>query len=228
MDPISSVISTRADDLFQSQATANDTVIESAVEANDDDLFQEEILIKTVANHSLKQSNTNIDVTKLKTMMHAMRDQLDAMLRFINGDATALPDKTANNAEVMPTGELIVEGIFNGEKMIDSSGKEYAVPPNYASKSKLVEGDKMKLTITKNGRFIYKQISQIERKRLVGELILNSANGQWNVIANGKNYKVLTASITFYKGISGDEVVFFASKNNDSSWGAIEHIIHKK
>src|SRR3989338_6572507 len=40
-----------------------------------------------------------------------------------------------------------VEGIFDGQNMVDSHGQTYPVPANYASKSKLVEGDGMKLTI---------------------------------------------------------------------------------
>ncbi|MBU4432193.1 hypothetical protein KKD60_02860, partial [Patescibacteria group bacterium] len=35
----------------------------------------------------------------------------------------------------------IVEGVFDGENMIGPDGKQYSIPANYASKSKLVEGD---------------------------------------------------------------------------------------
>ena len=244
MDSISSVISIKADDLFKTPTVANDPIIDleaplieapiindidtlSMVKTDDDILFQEEVSINLPAPsiaEPVPSSPVTPSMKKLVPMIHAMRDQLDAMLRFINGDDTALANKEMpENTEI---GEQIIEGLFNGEKMIDANGKEYAVAPNYASKTKLVEGDKMKLTITTNGRFIYKQISQIERKRLVGELMFNSANGQWTVLADNKNYKVLTASITFYKGIEGDEAVFFVPKNNECSWGAVEHIIH--
>ena len=58
----------------------------------------------------------------------------------------------------------VVEGIFDGQNMVDGEGQEYPIPANYASKSKLVEGDGMKLTITDEGKFIYKQILPIKRK----------------------------------------------------------------
>lgn len=263
MDPISNLLTNRADDLFQSPTPiqsnedviinleppqsepqiiynpTDDNVVGSTIQSNDDILFQEEVPIDPpimseiaqmpkIEEKPIENNTSNIDLTKLKTMIHSMRDQLDAMLRFINGEESTLPNTTANGIEAIITGEVILEGTFNGEKMIDAAGKEYAVPPNYASKSKLVEGDKMKLTITPSGKFIYKQIVQIDRKRLVGELMLNSMSGQWSVLVDGKNYKVLTASITFYKGISGDEVVFFVPRNNECSWGAVEHIIHEK
>ena len=58
----------------------------------------------------------------------------------------------------------VIEGIFDGQNMMDAAGQSYPVPANYASKSKLVEGDGMKLTITDEGKFIYKQIAPIERR----------------------------------------------------------------
>ena len=47
----------------------------------------------------------------------------------------------------------VIEGIFDGQKMAGPDGKEYPVPANYASKSKLVEGDILKLTIADDGSF---------------------------------------------------------------------------
>src|SRR4030042_3812768 len=62
----------------------------------------------------------------------------------------------------------IVEGVFDGQVMMGTDGKQYPVPANYASKSKLVEGDMLKLTITPDGSFVYKQIGPVERKRIIG------------------------------------------------------------
>src|SRR5690606_2361075 len=45
----------------------------------------------------------------------------------------------------------VIEGVFDGQTMIGPDGKTYPVPANYASKSKLVEGDILKLTIADDG-----------------------------------------------------------------------------
>ena len=45
----------------------------------------------------------------------------------------------------------IIEGVFDGQNMVGSDGKTYPVPANYASKSKLVQGDILKLTISDDG-----------------------------------------------------------------------------
>jgi len=111
--------------------------------------------------------------------------------------------------------------------MIGADGKEYTMSPNYASKSKIVEGDLMKVTITKEGRFIFKQIGPVDRKRVVGELVFDEGTQIWSVLHENKNYKVLPASVTFYKGKPGDEVVVLIPQGNHCDWGAVENIISK-
>ncbi len=49
-------------------------------------------------------------------------------------------------------GDKVIEGVFDGQNMIGPEGKQYPVPANYASKSKLVEGDILKLTIADDSR----------------------------------------------------------------------------
>ena len=119
----------------------------------------------------------------------------------------------------------IVEGVFNGQVMIGPDGKKYSVPANYASKSKLVEGDILKLTITDDGSFIFKQISPVERARLVGHLIKDKDTNSFVVLAGDKIYRVLMASVTYFKGSEGDEAVILVPKDSDSHWAAIENII---
>ena len=123
---------------------------------------------------------------------------------------------------------LIIEGVFNGKLMIGPDGKEYSVPANYSSKSKLVEGDILKLTISNNGIFIFKQISPVERKRLIGNLIKNNKSGEFVVLVADKIYNVLLASITYFKGKEGDEVVILVPNDGDSNWAAVENIIKNK
>lgn len=120
---------------------------------------------------------------------------------------------------------VIVEGVFDGQVMIGPDGKKYSVPANYASKSKLVEGDLLKLTISPDGSFIFKQISPVDRKRVVGHLVKDKEMDQYVVLSEDRVYKILMASITYFKGEEGDEVVILVPKDSDSSWAAVENII---
>lgn len=119
----------------------------------------------------------------------------------------------------------IIEGVFDGEEMIDASGKKYPVPPNYASKSKLVAGDQLKLTIAGDGSFIFKQIGPVERKRVIGKL--SQTNGNWTVLVGNQKYQVLQASITYFHAHDGDEVTIILPKSGQTEWATLENCLGK-
>lgn len=119
----------------------------------------------------------------------------------------------------------VIEGVFDGQNMIGPNEKIYTVAVNYASKSKLIPGDRLKLTIQPNGAFLYKQIGPIERKHVKG--VVSLEDGEYRILAEGKSYKVLLASVTYFKASIGDEVTFIIPAQGDSDWGAIENVIPK-
>jgi len=115
----------------------------------------------------------------------------------------------------------VIEGVFDGQNMVGSDGKIYPVPANYASKSKLVQGDILKLTIADDGAFLYKQIGPISRKQLVGQLKLE--NGKYFVDIDGKHLRVLLASVTYFKAKPGDQVsVNVPDDDSNCEWAALE------
>ncbi|MFA6897496.1 MAG: hypothetical protein WCQ96_04405 [Patescibacteria group bacterium] len=121
----------------------------------------------------------------------------------------------------------IVEGTFDGEKMVSMEGKIYPVPANYASKSKLVEGDILKLTITEDGSFVYKKISSVDTRKIIGT-VMKDGKDKYFVNAEGRRYNVLFASLTYFKAQEGDEVILVLPKEKVSSWAAVESIISEE
>jgi hypothetical protein len=118
----------------------------------------------------------------------------------------------------------VIEGVFDGQYMIDQEAKKYPVPANYASKSKLVVGDVLKLTIQGDGSYIYKQIHPAERKQLIGTVVYE--NDEYKVVAGGNSYAVLTASVTYFKLKPGDQATIVIPADNDNStWAAIENAV---
>ncbi|MEK7569922.1 MAG: hypothetical protein AAB515_00555 [Patescibacteria group bacterium] len=148
-------------------------------------------------------------------------------------DAAGTPGKRINiAAQARKAGSVsvdgdsrIIEGLFDGQHMVGPDGKQYSVPANYASKSKLVEGDKLKLTITGDGSFIYKQIGPVDRNRVVGKLVRDEQTDEFQVVAAGIVYRVLLASITYFKGEPGDDVVILLPKDQQARFAAVENII---
>jgi hypothetical protein len=115
----------------------------------------------------------------------------------------------------------VIEGVFDGQAMIGPDGKTYPVPANYASKSKLIEGDILKLTIADDGGFIYKQIGPVARRQIIGQLIQH--DGAYFVEVSGKEYRILLASVTYFKAKVGDQVsIIIPEDNRDAVWAAVE------
>lgn len=115
----------------------------------------------------------------------------------------------------------VIEGVFDGQNMVGSDSKTYPVPANYASKSKLVQGDILKLTIADDGTFLYKQIGPIPRKQVVGSLELK--DGHYFVTVGEREYRVLLASVTYFKAKPGDQVSVNVPQDEvDAEWAALE------
>lgn len=142
----------------------------------------------------------------------------ELLISILGDDGAVITPRTGANEEV---GGKIVEGIFDGQKMAGPDGKEYPVPANYASKSKLVEGDILKLTIADDGSFIYKQISPVDRTQVIGTLVQH--DGAYYVETNGREYRILLASVTYFRINIGDQVTIIVPTDNpDATWAAVE------
>ncbi|MEX0881517.1 MAG: hypothetical protein WEC17_02775 [Candidatus Saccharimonadales bacterium] len=139
------------------------------------------------------------------------------LLISIVGEDAELAEKVKDKA----LGKVI-EGVFDGQNMVGSDGKTYPVPANYASKSKLVQGDILKLTIAEDGAFLYKQIGPVPRKQVVG--VLTQKEGHYFVEVDSKQYRVLLASVTYFKAKPGDQVSVNipADDSVNAEWAALE------
>jgi hypothetical protein len=172
----------------------------------------------------------------IKKLLENVKDNNDRLMGLITGMSgvgdldkitisQSVDDNFGKKSDDDHDGEgKIVEGVFDGENMIGPDGKQYSIPANYASKSKLVEGDILKLTITPTGTFVYKQIGPIDRKRVVG-VLEQGGGGSFIVNSDGLKLKVLTASVTYFRGQVGDEVVVLVPKTGDSKWAAVDNIV---
>ena len=152
----------------------------------------------------------------LETEGEELGDVEALLARQTSGDGMSFEPSTSGR---------IVEGVFDGEIMVGEDGRKYTVPPNYASKSKLVEGDLLRLTITDNGKFLFKQKGPIERQRVVGMLIRDDQTSDWKAVANGRKYRVLAASVSYFKCEPGDEVVILIPRDAPTRWAAVENVI---
>ncbi len=150
-------------------------------------------------------------ITEAETSLAAARELLISLVGEEPGAMTAALDDNLGK---------VIEGVFDGQNMVGSDGKIYPVPANYASKSKLVQGDILKLTIADDGAFMYKQIGPVPRKQVVG--LLEQADGAYTVKVGEKAYRVLLASVTYFKAKPGDQVSVNIPEDDNAEWAALE------
>jgi len=188
---------------------------------------------------------TSLNANKILVIMRALKaceQNIGNVVRLLEKElaSPAFPPEAHSDADldvnavkemeiagVRPSDGRVTEGVFDGQNMIGSDGKIYSVPPNYASKSKLVEGDMLKLTITPTGSFIYKQIGPTDRARVVAALGFDPTVGEFYVADETRRWNVLEASVTYFKGEPGDEAVILVPKSGPSKWAAVENVIKK-
>jgi hypothetical protein len=147
----------------------------------------------------------------------------ELLTSLVGSDDTVSQAEAKSAATAAGGGAKVIEGAFDGQHMIGPDNKSYPVPANYASKSKLVQGDMLKLIIGDDGTFIYKQIGPVERKKLIGTLGLK--DGAYYVEARGKEYHVLFASVTYFKAQPGDQITMVIPEDIEADWAAIEAVI---
>ena len=167
-------------------------------------------------------------------MLKQTRDNLSHVIELLEeGDTARATRRMVDfvSQKKLAEGELesdmglrSIEGVFDGQGMVGADGVRYDVPQNYASKSKLVEGDILKLLVKSDGSYVFKQIGPVERRRLTG-ILRTDPSTQLPIVQVGDDvYKVLAASVSYFKGILGDEVVILVPTGGTSVWAALERL----
>lgn len=164
------------------------------------------------------------DLKKIK----ALASKLQTGKKVSKSDA---PDIAAQAAKISPatsqddSDDKIVEGIFDGYFMIWSDSKKYPVPMNYSSKSKLVQGDHLKLRIKTDGALLYKVIKPAERK-FVKAVIVKHDDGRFQAMdESSKLYNLNQAAVTFFSGEAGNEASIIVPLDDKADYAAIEAIV---
>ncbi len=120
----------------------------------------------------------------------------------------------------------IVEWVFTWEDMLGSDGNKYPVPANYSSKSKLVQWDKLKLTIAPNGKMLYKQIAPINRMYIQGLVV--KEKDKYQAVSDWNTYDLLTAAVTHFKANIWDSVSIIIPEGKQATFAAIDALIPKE
>ncbi|MBL7058348.1 hypothetical protein ISS03_03350 [Patescibacteria group bacterium] len=183
-----------------------------------------------VANEAIKKEDVNSssfildEIFKLEEGIKRLKNLVLGGQKHSTTSINASHPAVNNFEPEVNMNEKIVMGIFDGEKMIGSDNKQYSIPANYASKSKLIDGDELKLTIKASGAFVYKQTKPAERIIVQGTLAKREEGG-FVLVQGDKKWRLIKASVTYLNGVPGDRATAFIPKYKNSNWAALDNVI---
>ncbi|OGL89313.1 hypothetical protein A3H75_02475, partial [Candidatus Uhrbacteria bacterium RIFCSPLOWO2_02_FULL_51_9] len=114
----------------------------------------------------------------------------------------------------------VIDGVFDGKQMVADDGTLYPVPENYASKSKLLEGDLLQLVKTPDGRNYFKQTSRVPRRIKQARLVHIEASHGFVRTDDGGSYQILLAPLRFFRVNPGEQLTIEVPETG-GVWAAV-------
>ena len=164
-------------------------------------------------------SNKKSDIQKIRTVLKNVERELAIVFEVLDRVQTLAPVKDYTDV-------VGIEGAFDGEFMVCTDGRKFSVPANYAAKSRLVYGEKLKM-FEDDGKTLFKQMSKAEKEK--PEAVLNKKEGKWYAITKTGTYKVLDVAANFNDAKVGDKAVIILPKGNVGvPFAALEKILREE
>lgn len=190
--------------------------------------------VDLMKKHSQMVNFLKNEIGTLEVEFKKMKVILDLLMNFDPSDPKSLENQKElpelSNKDLQSYSEEwveVIEWLFDGRFMVGADQKKYPVPMNYSSKTKLVPGDKLKLKVMADGKFIYKLIQPVDRKHLKALLSKTDDNKFTANTEDGKIYFLNQAAVSFFKWVPGDELYIIINDKDAGSFAAIEAIIKK-
>jgi hypothetical protein len=176
-----------------------------------------------------RKNNQQASLQALQELISTAERSLHHAKNLVNQIVGKKPAETVDNLDVGGLHEYkhgkakVIEGVFTGKDMLGADKKLYPVPANYASKSKIVEGSKLKVTIKGDGTYQYKIIDEIDYVSTTGTLIKDGDH--FVVISQNGIYQVIPAAVTYIHARVGDRVSIRIPKDIKATYAAIDTLV---
>lgn len=156
---------------------------------------------------------------QIKSLLLSTQHSLDKITRVVD---KIQQDQKKEMYKKMPG----IEGVFDGVNLICDNGEKHEVPANYAAKSRLVFGDRLKI-VEEDGKKVFKQITKVERKEIKG--ILSKKEGKWYLLSDSGTYKISDIAAEFNRAELNEEAVGLIPLDQPNvPFAALDLIIRKE
>ena len=164
------------------------------------------------------------DIKRARLLIHSLiTENFDNLDKKSEEELKLLAEKLATYQE--DEAVKVVEWVFDWYFMVGSDGKKYPVPLNYASKSKLIPGDVLKLRIMPDWKLVYKLIWPAPRKYIKATLSKTDDNKYIAITDDWKSYFLNLAAVTYFKWKPWDELSIIINAEWKGDFAAIEALI---
>lgn len=174
-----------------------------------------------------KNNNTQTQIRLIHQALNAAVSSVNLAKQLLS-EVSGFKENSTNSQKNLtsPVPDLPgVVGTFDGQFMVANDGQKFQVPENYASKSLLVFGDKLKM-VEVNGENRFKQIERVKRQKATGLVV--KKEGRLHVVTSDGSYRVLPAAVAFFGGNEGDEAqIIIPTENRHAPFAAVEGVVGK-
>ncbi len=161
-----------------------------------------------------------------KNKIQQINTALNNAVSFINIARNLIKELESESGSISSNLQPGTFGKYVGDGMVTDDGQRYEVPENYASKSVLVYGDKLKM-YDEAGVHKFKQVERVKRFRTEG--VLAKKEGKWHVVTSDGSYRVLDSAVSHFGGVEGDQcVVLLPLEDKYVPFAAMESVLGKE
>lgn len=147
------------------------------------------------------------EVAELKLKIQLFENSTDT-----SSGNTNVPHQSTNSTSKTDYSEIPgVIGTFDGFNLVTVDNNKFEVPENYAAKSRLVYGDKLKM-IEDDGKNLFKIIQKVEKEKVSG--ILLKKEDVWYLKTRDNEYLVPKVGVEFYNATEGLPAIGIIPKDN--------------
>jgi hypothetical protein len=116
--------------------------------------------------------------------------------------------------------------VFDGKHLITDTHEKVEVPANYAAKSRIVYGDRLK-SYEDEGKQVFKQLEKVSRKKI--EAVVTKKEGKFFALTETGSYELSATAVEFNKVNINDKIqIIIPEDNPHAPYAALDKIIEQK
>jgi len=118
------------------------------------------------------------------------------------------------------------EGVFDGRFLIADTGEKMEVPSNYAAKSRIVYGDRLK-AYEEDGKNMFKQVEKVDRRKVPA--VVSKKEGKFFALTEFGDHEISSTAVEFNNIKVNDKIqVILPETNLKAPYAALDKTLEQE